>query len=121
MALGSLNLKVSQSDFENRISIIEVKMQQLVDVINRYDSAKSNLDQFIESNDSNYQDMVERINENIRAAKKAHSALNATKLELQETVNKMANMGNEIKETLTSATDAAKSAVDAAIKIDAIL
>lgn len=121
MALGQLNLRVSRNDFEVRINIIETRMASLMDVINRYENAKTNLDQFIESTDNNYESMVQQINEYIRTAKKAHAALNETKYQLQETVNKMANMGNEIKETITSATEATKSAIEAAIKIDAIL
>lgn len=121
MALGQLNLRVSQGDFEQRISVVEIRMQALVDVVNRYENAKSNLDQFIESNDNNYEAMVEQINQYIKNAKRAHAALNETKLQLQETVNKMSGMSSEIKETITSATEAAKSAVEAAIKIDAIL
>lgn len=121
MALGSLNLRVSKSDFETRIGVVEIRMNALVDVINRYENAKANLDQFIESNDSNYDSMVDQINEYIKNAKRAHAALNETKLELQSTVDKMAGMGSEIKETITSAVEATKSTVEAAIKIDAIL
>ena len=121
MALGSLNLRVSKGDFEKRIAVVEIRMGALVDVINRYENAKANLDQFIESNDNNYDNMVKQIDVYIKNAKKAHSALNATKLELQSTVEKMANMGNEVKETIVAATDATVRAVEAAIKIDAIL
>lgn len=121
MALGNLNLRVSKSDFEQRIATIEVKMQALQDVVSRYRDAKKNLDQFIESNDSNYQAMCERIDANIEAAGKAYASLQETKVSLQDTVNKMEGMGNEVKETLTSATEAAKSTIEAAIKINSIL
>lgn len=121
MALGSLNVRVSKEDFENRITIIETRMAALVDVINRYGEAKQNLDQFIESDDKNYDEMIDRIDENIMAAKKAHAGLNETKLSLQDTVNKMENLGNEIKETITSGTEATRSAINAAIKIESIL
>ena len=121
MAIGSLNLKVSQNDFQNRIATVELKMNALMDVIARYETAKANLDQFIEGADVNYDRMIERIDANIEAAKKAHAALNETKASLQKTVDQMQNMGNEVKEVLTSATDATKSAVKAAIKIESIL
>lgn len=121
MAKGSLNLRVSKSDFEQRVGIIEAKMSALMDVIDRYNNAKGNLDQFIESSDSNYEAIVEEIDENIRAAKKAHAALNETKLQLQETVDQMDNLGREIAETAKSAVEATKSAVDATLKIDSIL
>ena len=121
MALGSLNLRVSKKDFENRISIIETKIAKLVDDIERYGRAKNNQDQFIEGNDSNYQAMLERIDANIKAAKKAHAAQTETKNSLQDTVAKMENMGNEVKETIVSATDATVSTVEAVMKIDAIL
>ena len=121
MALGSLNLKVSKSDFEQRIAVVEGRMAQLVDVVNRYNQAKVNLDQFIESDDSNYQAMVERIDVNIMAAKKSYAALSETKASLQETVNLMAGMSNEVKETITSAVEATTSTVNAAIKVAELL
>lgn len=121
MALGSLNLRVSKSDFENRINQIELRMEMLRDVINRYGDAKRNLDQFIESDDSNYDAMCQRIDENVKAAGKAYALLQEAKATLQETVDKMDNMGNEVKETITSATEAAKSTIEAAVKLDAIL
>ncbi len=121
MALGSLNLRVSRDDFEKRIQIVDIRMATLADVVRRYEQAKANLDQFIESNDSNYDAMCEQIDEYIKNAKRAHAALNETKVQLQDTVEKMGNMGNEIKETITSATDAAASTLQAAIKIDSIL
>ena len=121
MALGSLNLKVSKEDFEQRIAVVEGRMAQLQDVIEIYGQAKANLDQFIESGDSNYEAMVERIDVNVRAARKAYSALSETKASLQETVNLMDNMGNEIKETIVAGTEATVSTVEAAIKIAALL
>ena len=121
MALGSLNVKVSKEDFEQRIAVVEGRMAQLMDVIERYGQAKANLDQFIESGDSNYEDMVQRIEVNVTAAKKAHAALSETKASLQETVNLMDNMGKEIKETIVAGIDATASTVEAAIKIAGLL
>ena len=121
MALGSLNLKVSKKDFEDRILVVEGRMSQLMDVVERYNQAKANLDQFIESGDSNYEAMVARIDENIKAAKKAHAALSETKASLQETVNLMEGMSSEVKETITAATEATASTVKATIKVAELL
>lgn len=121
MALGSLNLKVSKSDFEQRIMVVEGRMAQLADVVNRYNQAKINLDQFIESGDDNYQAMIDRIDVNVKAARKAYAALAETKASLQETVTLMEGMSNEIKETITSAVEATTSTVNAAIKIAELL
>ena len=121
MAIGSLNLRVSQRDFEARIQIIETRMATLMDVINRYHDAKVNLDQFIEGNDDNYQAMIDRIEENVKAAKKAHAALTETKADLMKTVTQMNEMSGKVKETITSATEAAKSSIEAAIKINSVL
>lgn len=121
MALGSLNLKVSKSDFESRIVVVEGRMSQLMDVVERYNQAKANLDQFIESGDDNYEAMVERIDVNIKAAKKAFAALAETKASLQETVSLMEGMSTEVKETITSAVEATKSTVEAAIKVAELL
>lgn len=121
MAKGSLNLKVSKSDFERRLSTIEVRMASLMDVINRYNTAKSNLDQFIENGDDNYQEMIKNIDQNVNAAKKAYAALNELKLEINKTVTQLDEMSGRVKETITSATEATKSTVEAAIKVAAIL
>lgn len=121
MALGSLNLKVSKSDFEQRISVVEGRMAQLQDVVERYNNAKANLDQFIEGGDSNYEAMIERIDVNIAAAKKSYAALAETKASLQETVDLMAGMSSEVKETISSAAEATKSTVNAAIKVAELL
>lgn len=121
MAKGSLNLKVSKADFERRLQIIETRMSALMDVINRYGTARSNLDQFIENGDDNYQAMIDRIDQNVMAAKKAYAALNSLKLEINTTVTQLDEMSGKVKETITSATEAAKSSVEAAIKVAAIL
>ena len=121
MALGSLNLKVSQADFEKRIQIIELRMQVLADVVSRYQVAKQNLDQFIESSDNNYETMCANIDEYINNAKRAHAALNETKLQLLETVNQMEGMSGKVKETMTAATEAAKESLTTAIQVASIL
>ena len=121
MALGSLNLKVSKSDFEQRINVVEIRMAQLVDVVERYNQAKANLDQFIESGDSTYEAMIERIDVNIKAAKKAHASLVETKTSLQETVRQMEGLSTEMKETITSATEATVNVVNTAIQVAELL
>ena len=67
MAKGSLNLFVTQADFEQRIGIIEMRMTVLNDVVSRYESAKKNLDQFMGDTDSNYEAMCANIDEYIAA------------------------------------------------------
>ena len=121
MALGSLNLKVSKSDFEQRIAIVEGRMAQLMDVVERYGRAKANLDQFIESGDQNYEAMLERIQVNVDAAKSAYRSLSETKATLQETVRLMEGMSSEVKETIVSGTEAAASSIKSAIKVSSLL
>lgn len=121
MALGSLNLRVSQSDFEQRIALIDQRMTILADVVRRYESAKRNMDQFIESDDSNFDAMCANIDQYIENAKRAHGSLNETKLELQRTVEQMGGMSNQVKEVIGSATEAAKSTLEAAIQVNSIL
>ena len=121
MALGSLNLRVSKQDFLERINVLEIRMSCLQDVITRYGEAKSNLDQFIESGDDNYQNMIARIDENVMAAKKAWTALQETKASLEKTVDQMEGMSAKIGETIQNATEAAKSTVEAAIKVNSVL
>ena len=121
MALGSLNLKVSKQDFLNRIDAIQAKMDRLSDVIQKYRDLKTNLDQFVEPEDNSYEVWVARIDEHINAAGRAKAALNESKKTLQQTVDQMDEFGNVVKQTVSSATEATKSTVEAAIKIAPLL
>ena len=121
MALGKLNLKVSKLDFIQRIETITLKMAKLDDVIQRYGVAKKNLDQFVEEGDSTYEQWCERIDANVNACKAARTSLDETKVSLEKTVELMEGMSEQVKETVSSATEAAESTVKAAIKVSAIL
>lgn len=121
MAKGSLNLKVSKADFERRMQVIEMRMDALSDVVTRYRNAKSNLDQFITNGDDNYEAMCQRIDVNVDAAGRAYAALKEIKAEMAKTVTQMDEMSGKMKETITSATEATKSTVQAAIRIHSIL
>ena len=121
MAAGSLNLKVGKKDFVDRIEMINAKMSYLQDVINRYRNAKANLDQFVEEGDSSYQAWIERIDTNIETCGKAYASLQESKASLQTTVDQMEGMSAQIQQTVSSATEAAKSSVSASLKVAAIL
>ena len=119
MAFNAMN--VSKKDFQDAITKVEEKMNALMDVIDRYNQARSNLDQFVGEGDSNYEATLQRIDENVKSAKKAHAALTETKNTLQATVDSMEEMGKDISSILEDATEIAKGAIQAAIKIDSIL
>jgi len=75
----------------------------------------------MESNDSNYDAMCANIDQYIENAKRAHSALNETKVEMMRTVEQMGGMSSQVKEVVTSATEAAKNTLEAAIQVHSIL
>lgn len=119
--IQEVGLIVSKDQFLARIDACEEQMGKLIDVIERYDNAKRNLDQFIQGTDITYQLMLERIDENVKAAKKSYAALKQTKLSLQDTVSKMEDMGNQAQQTVQSAIGAVGSTVNAALKIEDVL
>lgn len=121
MALGSLNLRVSKEDFINCIDTLEMNMQRLQDVIQRYEEAKKNTYKFIEEGDDNYEAMLENIEVNVMNAKNAYASLQEMKADLQNTVDSMEGMSTQISDTIKSATDATKSTVTAAIKAQTLL
>ena len=121
MAKGSLNLHVSKQDFITRIETINQKMTALKDVIDRYNNAKANLDQFVEEGDSTYEEWVRRIDINIENCGKAYASLQESKQSLEKTVEQMEGMGAQLKETVSSATEAAQSTIDATLKVASIL
>lgn len=121
MARGSLNLHVSKQDFVNRIGQIEGKMGQLNSVIERYNSARNNLDQFVEEGDSTYEAWIRRIDINVDACRKALASLQETKNKLQTTVDQMEGMYGQLTATVSDAADAAKSTIDATLKVASLL
>ena len=121
MAANKLNLRVSAQDFNERISVIDIRMAVLMDVITEYERARESMGEFIESGDDNYDSMINQIEEHIRTAKAAYNALGDIRAEMDETVQKMGNMGTEIGETITAAIDATKETVEAALKVSALL
>lgn len=121
MKVLDLDLRVSVEDFQRCIDNADLRMNTLMDVIERYNDAKRNLDQFIGDGDSNYQAMLLRIDENIRGCRKSYAALKKQKELLQDTLNKMEGMGGKVKETIESAIQATGSVINAALKIDDVL
>ena len=121
MALGSLNLKVKRSDFQRQIDEIGAKMQALDDVVMKYRNLKENLDQFVEPEDDTYQQWVDRIDANIDAAGRSRAALKTAHDTLQKTVEQMDDFGSLVKETVTSATEAASEVVKATITVAPLL
>lgn len=119
--IADVGLIVSKEQFQERIEMCQTQMDKLMDVIEKYGNAKKSLDQFIQNGDVTYELMLERIDENIKAAKKSHAALQQTKLSLQETVSKMETMGAEAQQTVQDAIGAVGSTVNAMLKIDDVL
>ena len=119
--ITDVGLKVSKQDFLDRIAVCDQKMGKLMDVIERYNRAKSSLSQFIQESDITFQLMLDRIEENVKAAKKSYNALQATKVSLEEVVSKMETMGNEAQNTLQDAIGAVGSVVNSALQISDVL
>lgn len=119
--ITDVGLIVSKEEFQDRITACETQMGGLMDVIERYNNAKRSLDQFIQSGDITYELMLERIDENVRAARKSYAALQKTKLSLEETVSKMEDMGTEAMQTVQDAIGAVGSVINAALKIEDVL
>lgn len=119
--IADVGLIVSKEQFQERIDMCQTQMDRLMDVIEKYGNAKKSLDQFIQNGDVTYELMLERIDENIKAARKSHAALQQTKLSLQETVSKMETMGAEAQQTVQDAIGAVGSTINAMLKIDDVL
>ena len=119
--IAEVGLIVSKQEFLDRIATCETQMGKLMDVIEKYNNAKKSLDQFIQSGDITYELMLERIDENVRAARKSYNALKETKVSLEETVAKMEGMATEVKETVVAGIGAVGSTINMALKIDDVL
>ena len=121
MALGSLNLHVTKQDFLDRVDAVDQKMKRLKTIIERYEDAKRNLDQFVEEGDSTYEAWIERIDVNVNNCMRAYSSLVETKRSLQSTVDQMEGMYSQMDHTVRDAAEAAKSVVETTLQVTSLL
>lgn len=117
----SLGLHVGKQTFIDAIDKLDRKMSELQNVIDKYRTAKTNLDQFVEAEDSSYEKWVQTIDERITAAGKARAALNEQKDMLQKTVDQMEDFGGEIVRTVETGAEAVKSTAEAALRVAPLL
>lgn len=117
----ALTLIASKSDFEDRIHLLETYLSSLNETLSKYQNLKDRTESFMQGKDSNFEKMQQRVEVNIGAVRKAIRLCEASRNNLQVTVNQMDEATGKIGSLIDTAVDTAKSGIEAAIRVDSLL
>lgn len=119
MANGdSLEMHVDIDTFISANDQLQGQIDALGGILGEYQTLKSNVENFIEGSDSNFNKMQENVEENIKAVRAELAEVQQTKAQIQHTITSMEEMGTNTQTILDEGTQAAGQAVRAAIKLD---
>ncbi len=116
-----LLLHVNKEDYLQKISELDSKLSALRDLLSRYQNLKSNVTQFVQDSDSNFQQMQQNVEANVEAVRRAIAITEKSKATLQDTVDKMDNMSSKAATMLNEAAGTAVNAVKTAIRVEGLL
>lgn len=114
----SLEMHVNIDTFNHANSQLQGQIGVLQGILSEYEALKTNVNNFIEGNDSNFDKMQENVEENIKSVKAELAEVQQIKDQIQHTVDSMEEMGTNAQTILDQGTEAAGQAIRAAIKLD---
>lgn len=118
---AELALKISKSSYQDRITILDAKLNQLNDLLQEYRELNNNVTSFMSDTDDNFSNMQENVRANIQAVKKAIAATQESRDTLQRTLDAMDETAANMGTILTEGAELAKNTVETAIKAAVLL
>lgn len=116
-----LLLHVNKEDYLRKINELDGKLNQLRDLLSRYNTLKSNVNRFVQDRDSNFEQMQANVEANVDAVRRAIAITQKSRESLQKTVDQMEDMGSKTSAMLSEAANAAVNGVKTAIRIEGLL
>jgi methyl-accepting chemotaxis protein len=117
---AELLLHAKKADFVNLIDQLGSKFDILSGLLGEYQTLRSNVTAFIQDSDSNFQNMLNNVDVNIDAVKRAMAITMKSKTNLQKTVDQMDDMSGKVSTMMSETAEAAKNVITTAIKIEAL-
>ncbi|MCC8072615.1 MAG: hypothetical protein LIO62_00600 [Clostridiales bacterium] len=114
----NLAMHVDSDTFINANEQLQGQIEALNGILEEYQNLKTNVRDFVEDADSNFDNMQANVEENIKAVKGELAQVQSIKDQIQNTVDSMTEMNTNAQTILTQGVEAASGAVKAAIKLD---
>lgn len=114
----SLEMHVDINTFINANDKLQGEIEELNNILGDYQALKTNVNNFLEGNDSNFEKMQENVEENIKAVKAELAEVQQIKEQIKRTVDSMEEMSANTQKILDEGTQAAGRAIKAAIKVE---
>ena len=109
----SLELKVSESEYDNRIGILDQKMNTLQTILSEYTALKNDAVKVFGDDDDNLRAIQDQVQTNINAVQGQYNMLKETRDMLQKQREELGALGTNIGSTIEEAVSTAKSAFNA--------
>ena len=109
----SLELKVSESEYDSRIGILDQKMNTLQTILSEYTALKNDAVKVFGDDDDNLRAIQDQVQTNINAVQGQYNMLKETRDMLQKQREELGALGTNIGSTIEEAVSTAKSAFNA--------
>ena len=117
---AELLLHAKKEDFVNLIDQLGTKFDTLSGLLGEYQNLRTNVTSFIQDGDTNYQNMLDNVDANIDAVKRAMAITLKSKENLQKTVDQMDDMSGNVSKLMTESAEAAKNVIVNAIRLEGL-
>lgn len=110
MAADDLRLKVSITEYQQRIGILDSKINEMETLLREYEDLKRGADKVLGESDSNAEKLKNSVQANINAVKGQQNILKESRAMLQKQMEDLGISSQDITNLLSEADAAAKTA-----------
>lgn len=110
MAADDLRLKVSTTEYQQRIGILDSKINEMETLLREYEDLKRGADRVLGENDSNAEKLKNSVQANINAVKGQQNMLKESRAMLQKQMDDLGILSQNVTNLFTEAGETAKTA-----------
>lgn len=120
MAAAELLLHASKEDYLTLIGQMDGKLTELGTLLTEYQNLKNRVNNFVKDGDSNYQNMLENVENNVQAVRRAIGITQKSRDNLQKTVDQMEETSANVSKLMSETAEAAANTIKTAIRIEGL-
>ena len=116
MSNVNVSLKVSKASYQSKIEQLNGLLSEVDAKIQRFETLKMNTSKFIDESDSNYDNLIRNIEENIKACRSEREATLASIKMMQDTLSDMDEFVQKSGQVLEDGVEEAKAGFKVAVE-----
>ena len=117
---AELLLHASREDYMTLIGQLDGKLEDLGNLLTDYQDLKNRVNSFVRDGDSNYQNMLDNVENNVQAVRRAIGITQKSRQSLQNTVDQMDDMSTNASKMMSETAQAAANTIKTAIRIEGL-